>query len=489
MLASAASTTIWGKLSDIWGRKPLLLTAAAIFFVGSALCGAAVSIEMLITGRAVQGLGSGGLLTLVNIIISDLFSMRNRGKYYGFIGMTWAFASGIGPVVGGALAQNVSWRWCFYINLPISGTTFIILLTQLKLETPKTKVGDGLRAIDWAGAVSISGSSIMFLMGLDFGGVVKPWASAEVLCLIIFGVVGFGLFFLNEWKLAKYPITPLRILNNGPNIAALSIPFLHGMIFIGGSFFIPLYFQATLGATVIESGIWTLPFALSIATSSAATGIYIKKTGRYLDCIRFAAFFTALGFGLFIDFPEHRSWPRIILFQIIAGIGIGPNFQSPLIALQNNVAPQDMATMTATFAFVRTLAMSIGLVVGNVIFQNGMEQKGQALAAALGDSAAKMFSGAAAGANVLVVRTFPAAQRVVLQKAFQESIRDIWYWSVGLAACLIIATAFVPFKPLRTQHTVIKTGLDVEEQRRQDLIEENRQAQLAKEVGVGKETV
>lgn len=154
-MACAAATPSWGKISDIFGRKPIILTAIAVFFIGSALCGAAVNVKMLIGGRVVQGIGGGGLITLVQICIADLFSMRSRSAYYGIIGMVWAFASGVGPILGGVFTQKVSWRWCFYLNLPITGTVFFIILFFLKLKTPKTPLLAGLKAIDWLGRASI----------------------------------------------------------------------------------------------------------------------------------------------------------------------------------------------------------------------------------------------------------------------------------------------------------------------------------------------
>ena len=155
LLACSAATPTWGKISDIFGRKPIILTAIATFFLGSALCGAAKTIQMLIGGRVIQGIGGGGLITLVQICIADLFSMRSRSAYYGIIGMVWAFASGVGPILGGALVQRVSWRWCFYINLPIIGLVFFIILFFLKLNTPKTPLIAGLKAIDWFGECSL----------------------------------------------------------------------------------------------------------------------------------------------------------------------------------------------------------------------------------------------------------------------------------------------------------------------------------------------
>ncbi|KIX01920.1 uncharacterized protein Z518_07859 [Rhinocladiella mackenziei CBS 650.93] len=311
LLGSGASGPTWGKVSDIFGRRPLLLSAAAVFLLGSALGGASKNVAMLIAGRAVQGVGAAGLLTLINIVIGDLFSPRERGVYYGIVGIVWAF--------------------------PISGTAFFIILFTLRLRHEKPRVIPALKAIDWLGSLSITGGTIMFLLGLQMGGVTHPWKSATVVCI--------------EWRVALYPIIPKHLLTGGRQLAVFSLDFSHGAVFMQTCFFLPLYFQAVLNASPLLSGVWLLLYALSLSLSSVATGIYIKKTGRYFDCIIFGATVSVLGQGLLYELPSSRAWAKIIIYQIIAGVGAGPNFQAPLIVLQNLVPRQDNATATATFGF------------------------------------------------------------------------------------------------------------------------------------------
>lgn len=337
LIASSAATPIWGKVSDIFGRKPIILVTNGIFFVGSLLAAVSVNMGMLIAARVIQGIGGGGLIVLVNIAISDLFAMRERGAYFGVIGGVWALASSLGPVVGGAFTQNVSWRWCFYINLPLDGIAFLIILFILDLHTPKTPIREGLKAVDWLGALAMIGGTTMLLLGLEMGGIQFPWDSATVVCLIVFGAVTIGIFFIIEQRIAPYPLMPLDIFAKRSNLATLSVCFLHAFVFISGSYFLPLYFQAVLGATPILSGVYLLPTALSLSFVSAGTGIFIRKTGQYLPPIWAGMTLMTLGFGLFIDLGPNSSWAKIILYQIVAGIGVGPNFQAPLIALQSLV--------------------------------------------------------------------------------------------------------------------------------------------------------
>jgi MFS family permease len=229
-LASAASAPIWAKISDIWGRKPIMLAAVILFFFSSMICALSTSMNMLIAGRALQGVAAGGLGNMVNIVISDLFSLRDRGLYFAVMHVMWALAGGVGPILGGAFTELTSWRWCFWINLPVSGTTFILLLTFLDVHNPKTKILDGIKAVDWFGSLSILGLCLMTLLGLNFGGTTFPWNSPKVICLIVFGLFMFIFFIFSEKRLARYPLMPLSLFKNPSNVATFILSFAHGFV-------------------------------------------------------------------------------------------------------------------------------------------------------------------------------------------------------------------------------------------------------------------
>jgi hypothetical protein len=427
---------------------------------------------MLIAARAIQGIGGGGLLVLVNICISDLFSMRDRGAYFGVIGGVWAIASSLGPIVGGALTQKVSWRWCFYINLPIDGVALVIIFFTLDLHTPKTPLWEGLKAIDWLGSLSMIGGTIMFLFGLELGGISDPWSSATVVCLIVFGVLIVAFFFLVQWKIAPYPLMPLPIFSKMSNWASLGVCFFHAFVFISGSYYLPLYFQAVLGATPLLSGVYLLPTALSLSFASISTGIFIKKTGKYLPPIYTGFIFLTLGFGLFINLTPSSSWAKIIIFQIIAGIGAGPNFQAPLIALQSLVNPRDIATATATFGFVRSLATAISVVIGNVVFQNEMKKRAGTLSKTLSPAIVGALAGGEAGANVRVIDALPAAQKAVARAAFTDSLSTMWIMYVVFSAVGLLVALGIGKNVLSRQHVETKTGMEGERERRRERDEE-----------------
>ncbi|OTB05078.1 hypothetical protein M426DRAFT_320135 [Hypoxylon sp. CI-4A] len=459
LLANSATVPSWGKISDIWGRKPVMLIAVAIFWIGSLICALSVNIGMLIAARAIQGVGGGGVVVLTNICVGDLFSMRKRGMYYAFFGMVWAIASAIGPILGGVFTTKATWRWCFYVNLPISGVGFFVLLFVLKLHNPRTPVWEGLAAIDWLGSLLIVGGTLMFLFGLEFGGVTYPWNSAATICLIVFGVVTVFIFVAVEKWYAKYPVIPLRLFKFGKNISTFAICLVHGAVFISGSYYLPLYFQAVLGASSLLSGVYILPYVLALSFMSIGSGLFMKKTGKYLPAIIFGMLFMTLGFGLFIDLGPKANWAKIIIFQIIAGIGVGPNFQSPLVALQTSVEPRDIAAVTSTFGFVRQLSTSISVVIGGVVFQNGMQRQYPTLLAQLGPELAQQLSGGSAGGNVGLVASLTGAEGEIARGAYWNSLRDMYIMYAAIAGVGLIVSPFVSQRTLSREHHEHKTGL------------------------------
>ncbi|KAL2021618.1 hypothetical protein VTK56DRAFT_6971 [Thermocarpiscus australiensis] len=459
MLATAAAAPMWGKVSDIWGRKPIILIAVGVFWIGSLLSAVSRNMAMLIAARGIQGVGGGGIVILVNVCIGDLFSVRRRGIYYGVMGMVWAVAAAVGPVLGGAFTSKVTWRWCFYINLPICGVAMAILALVLKLHNPRTPMWEGLAAVDWLGSVTVVGATLMVMLGLEFGGVTHPWNSPTVICLIVFGLVTAGLFVLVEWKVAEFPLMPMRLFKRRASVAPLAVAAMHGLVFVSGSYYLPLYFQAVLGVTPLLSGIYVLPFALSLSLVSAGTGVFIKKTGKYRPAIIFGMAVMTLGFGLFIDLEARPNWPKIILFQLIAGVGVGPNFQSPLIALQSTVEPRDMASATGTFGFTRQLFSSISIVIGGVVFQNGMQQRYPKLLAEIGPDAANLLSGSNAASSIGHVEELPEWQRQIARQAYFESLRTMYIMYTAFAGFGLLISFLVRSRTLSKEHQEHKTGL------------------------------
>ncbi|KAH6995062.1 major facilitator superfamily domain-containing protein [Ilyonectria destructans] len=460
VLAHTASTPSWGKFSDIWGRKPILLIANAIFFAGSLICALVNDLSAFIAGRAVQGLAAAGMGTMVNICISDMFSQRDRGLYYGLTSIVWAVASGVGPVLGGALTDQASWRWCFWINLPITAAVFLVLIFTLKLPSPQTPIWAGLKAIDWPGGFLIIGGTLMLLLGLYLGGVYEPWNSATVVCLIVFGIITGGLFVLNEWKVAEYPVIPVHLFHSWSSAAAYAVCFFHAYVFMGVAYYLPLYFQAVLLASPLRSGSYLLPFILSITITAAITGVYIQLTGKYLPAVHCGLIIMTLGIGLFIDMDLDRNWAKLIAFQVVSGIGVGMNFEGPLLAVQTVVPTQDVAAATTAMSFVRTLSTAISVVIGGVLFQNEIKGKKQMLVDGLGHEMASLFSGASASAHVDIIKTLPPDAQLIVRKAFFQSLDKMWIMYTVFSGIGAFLGFFIRAHHLSKEHETARLGLD-----------------------------
>ncbi|EFW14080.1 hypothetical protein D8B26_008168 [Coccidioides posadasii str. Silveira] len=480
LLANAACLPLWGKLSDIWGRKIIVLLANVVFLVGSLICALANSLAMFLVGRALQGIGGGGVIILGQICVSDLFSARERPVYYAMFGAVWAVAGSLGPVIGGALTQEVTWRWCFYINLPVGGVSLIILLLWLNIESPKTPLVAGLQAIDWLGTLTIIGGTLMLLFGLEFGGITYPWDSATTICLIVFGIVVLALFGLVERRVAKYPIMPTALFESWSNICLLGVSWSQATCFIAGTYYLPIYFQTVLGVGPILSGVYILPQAIGLAVLSIAAAIVIRKTGQYLWIIRASALITTLGYGLFIDFKPYASWARIIIYQLISGIGIGPNFQAPLIAIQSAMRPSDVASATSTFGFMRQLSTSTSLVLGGVVFQNVMKQSAPKIRAALGPELAPAFLGTIAGTNIEKTHLLTEEQKRVVFGAYTHALSRLWIFYTCVAALGCLFSLGIKKTELSKKHEVTRTGLAEQERARQERLEAQREKKRLK---------
>lgn len=310
--------------------------------------------------------------------------------------------------------------------VPVSGVVFIFLIFTMPNESPGIPILTGLKAVDWSGSLLIVGGTLMLLMGLNFGGVTLPWDSATVICLIVFGVFTGFLFGLNEWKLARYPVIPPRIFQSRSSVACFSVCFCHGYLMMGVAYYLPLYFQAVLGAGPLLSGVYLLPFILSNTCLAAATGLYIQKTGRYIPAVYLGLVLMTLGTGLFIHLDATVSWVKIVIYQLLIGAGIGLNFEGPLLALQAGLSSsKDVAAATATIGFTRMLSSAVSAVIGGVVFQNQMAQESDNLAA-LGSEIASRFQGSEAAANVGLIKSLTPDQQVIAKGAFYRSLRAMW---------------------------------------------------------------
>ncbi|CAK7231062.1 hypothetical protein SCUCBS95973_007785 [Sporothrix curviconia] len=461
LLANAATAPSWGKISDIFGRKPMILAAVAIFWVGSLLCAVSRNMTMLIVARSIQGIGSGGVVILVNVCIGDLFSMRKRGLYFGFTGLVWAVSGAIGPIIGGAFTEHASWRWCFYINLPISGLGMAMLIFVLHLHNPRTPIRAGLAAVDWLGSFAVIAGTLLVLLGLTFGGgVMYPWKSAAVISMIVIGALTLVVFAFIEARVARYPIIPLRLFRSRVAIASFVCCFFHGIVFVSGSYYLPLYFQAVVGATPLLSGVYVVPYSIGLSITGAVTGLAIKKTGKYLVFIIGGFVLLTVGFGLFTNLGAEANWAKVILYQIVAALGVGPNFQSTLLSLHTTVERRDIASATATFGFIRQMATTISVVLGGVVFQNQMQRQHDSLVASMGASAADLLTGSSAASSVYLVDDLTGPALTAARMAYWNAIQTMYIMYAAMAGAGLVVSFFITQTTLSKEHVDHKTGLE-----------------------------
>ncbi len=381
------------------------------------------------------------------------------GQYLSITSLVWAAAASLGPVVGGAFTQNATWRWCFYLNLPISGLGFLLLVFVLRLHDPQTPLRAGLAAVDWLGSITVIFGTLLVLLALTLGGVVYPWVSPTVLGMLSGGALLLAAFGYVEARVARYPIVPVQLFRQRASVAAFVCGFFHGIVYVSGSYYLPLYFQAVLGARPLMSGIYVLPFSLGISVASASTGIAIRTTGKYLVFIVGGFVLLTTGFGLFTALGATPSLPRIVLFQLVAALGAGPNTQSILLALHTTVERRDMAAATATFGFIRQLSTTASVVLGGVVFQNAMQCQHADLVARIGASAADLLSGRNAASSVYLVDRLTGDALTTARAAYWTGIRSMFVMYAALAGVGLVTSLFIRQTTLSTVHIDHKTGL------------------------------
>ncbi|KAJ4984947.1 transporter C3H1.06c 4 [Stagonosporopsis vannaccii] len=443
LLANASSIPFWGTLADVFGRKPVLLVANFIFLIGSVICAVSIDAPMLVAGRAVQGLGGGGVNCLVYVCVSDLFTIRNRSFYLGIVGAVWAVASALGPVLGGIFAENLSWRWCFYINLPIVSVAIILLYFTLHLHNPRTPFIAGMASIDWLGIFTILAATILLLVGLQTGSTTS-YSSPMVIAFLVLGALAYIIFPLTQWWEDAHsgsPIMPLRIFRDRSNLSALGVCAFDALVFNSIAYFVPLYFQLVAGLSPSSTGLLMLSLAIPLTLISLTSGFVIEKTGRFMDWLQAGMLLSTAGIGALISLSTNFDTAKSIGFLVLIGAGFGPTFHTPLIALQTRIAPKDMAVGTATFGFVRMLAGAVGVVLGQVVFQALMRGSLDDIVGAGVDRLfAELLARGEAVSRASAVAELEEAQRGVVRSAFMDALRGAFVVYTVVAALGALAT-------------------------------------------------
>ncbi|KAF6822238.1 major facilitator superfamily transporter [Colletotrichum musicola] len=374
LIASTAFQLINGRLSDIFGRKNLLMVCLVLMAVGDVLCGFSKTKEQLFAFRAIAGIGGGGINSIVMIIVSDITTLENRGKYQGVLGAVLALANGVGPFVGGAVVQESTWRWVFWMVPIISAPAAVTILFCLPLKHRPGNYADKMKKIDYGGIALNMASVLLLLIPLSGGGVTYPWSSPFVIATVTVGAVVGVLFVLFEWKLARLPIMPLRLFQ-APHCSFLyGQTFLMGQAYFGNLFYLPIYFQSVLRYSPLVAGALILPVVISTSILSILSGQYMLRVGRYMPCILVGFFLWTLGNGLTILLDRNTGLGELVPILIVVGSGIGLTLQPTLVGMYANSRSEDRAVTTGLRNFVRTIGGAFGLVVSGVILSNTLRR-------------------------------------------------------------------------------------------------------------------
>jgi EmrB/QacA subfamily drug resistance transporter len=362
LLAATVSIPLWGRISDLYGRKGLFQAAIVVFLVGSALSGAAQTLAELIGFRALQGLGAGGLMTLAMAIVGDIISPRERGRYQGYIQMVFVLASVAGPLLGGLFVDHLSWRWIFYVNLPIGVVALTVITATLDLPRAERRP-----RIDFLGAALLAGAISCILLVATWGGQEYAWDSAQTVGLAIAAVV-LLLGFAAQERRAPEPILPLRLFRDPVFDVVAATLFLASCALFAVIVFVPLFFQLVTGASATDSGLLVLPLLLSSAASTAVSGRLITRTGRYKAFPVAGLALMALGLLLLATLDADSSRALAAAFLVVFGLGFGMVSQVLVVAIQNGVERADLGIATASANLFRALGGSLGVALFGAIF-------------------------------------------------------------------------------------------------------------------------
>ncbi|KXS09804.1 MFS general substrate transporter [Gonapodya prolifera JEL478] len=374
-LASIPLIPTYGKLADVFGRKPVFMAGILIFEIGSLICGLAQNMNTLIVGRAVAGLGGGCIFPMTLIIISDVVSLRDRPRYQGIIGACFGLSSVAGPLMGGAFTDHLSWRWCFYINLPVGGVAIVAVLLFLRLPARTGNMREKLARVDYVGTFWLAAGTVLIVYALSAGGDQYEWRSAPIISMIVLSVACFVTFGIVEVYLVKTPLIPFDLYKNRFVLACWGCAFLVGFTFFSLSYYVPVYFQVVNGNTATGAGVHTIPLILAVTVASITSGFAISVTGWTAPFVHFGSACVAIGAGLISTLTAASGDDKQIGYLFIAGIGIGSCIQSVNLNGQGSVKPEFIAMTIAGWSFSQLAGAVFGIAINGTIFSNSLVSK------------------------------------------------------------------------------------------------------------------
>ncbi|KAL3435969.1 major facilitator superfamily domain-containing protein [Aspergillus tetrazonus] len=443
LLCSTVFQPTTATLSDIFGRRPIILISLLFFLIGSLVAGIANDFTQILVGRCLQGVGGGGIAVLSEVVVTDLVPLRLRGNYYGILSAMYSLGSVLGPILGGGFSENYTWRWIFYINLPFIGISAFLILFFFRLERPSGSLKAKLRRIDYIGTTLFISSLSSFLIPLTWGGIMYPWTSWHTLAPLCLGVAGLAVFTVYSIK-ATDPMIPRSVFGNRSAVIAFITSALQGLILWGALYYLPLYYQAVREFGPILTGVALFPQTFTVAPSAIVCGVLVTITGRYRWGLWVGWALSILGLGLLTLLDRHTSTVAWIFLNIPSGLGLGFLTAAIVCTVQASATNKNLTVAVAMVVFFRAFGQAVGIAVGGVIFQNRMRH--ELLKYSEWKTTAEGLSRDAA-ALVTVIQGMHSEEEASgkndLQMAYTDSLRIIWAFMAGIAGVGLILSLWV----------------------------------------------
>lgn len=452
LLASTSTTPLWGKISDLYGRKKIFQLAIIIFLVGSMLCGAAQNMPQLIGFRALQGIGGGGLMSIALAIIGDVIPPRERGKYQGYFGAVFGVSSVAGPLLGGYLTDAINWRWIFYVNVPVGAVALV--LTTIALQMPVVKRN---HKIDYLGAALVVAAVSSLLLYLNWAGEQYGWGDIRALWLLIASIV-LTVFFVLAENRAEEPILPMRLFKNSIFSVGNAFGFLSGLAMFGGIIFLPLYFQGVMGMSATRSGLAMIPMVAGLLSMSITSGLLVTKTGRY-------KIFPILGSALIIvalfmlsRLQVDTPYWQIAFYAFFFGLGLGFTMQTVMVAVQNAVQFRDMGVATSSLTFTRSLGGAIGTAIFGAILNSRLTTHLTDLAVSTGFDLSSLPKEATG--NIQAMQSLPEPAKSLVLGAYTDALTDLFLVAIPFVFVSLLIALMLKEIPLRSGNPEAVAGTE-----------------------------
>jgi EmrB/QacA subfamily drug resistance transporter len=456
LLTMTASTPLWGKLADLFSKKLLVQLALVVFVGGSAAAGLAQNPGTLIAFRAVQGIGMGGLTALAQIIMAAMISPRERGRYSGYLGATFATAMVGGPLIGGVITDTnwLGWRWCFYVGVPFAAIALVVLQKTLHLPVLKREA-----KVDWAGAFFITAAVCLLLVWVTFAGDKYDWLSGQTYAMVGGTIVLFAIFILVETK-AREPIIPLRLFRNRTiTLASIGALFVGIAMYVGVIFF-SQYFQLARDKSPTMSGVMTIPLIAGLAIASTVSGQFISRTGRWKGWLLAGGVLLTAGLGLLGTIRYDTPYWRVSIFMALLGLGVGMMMQNLVLCTQNQVEPSDLGAASSTVNFFRSLGSAVGVSALGAVLSHRITDYIKEGASALDPEYASALTGSSTSSSIPDVDSLPGPVRSLVESAYGHGIADVFLYVSPFALLALAVCLFIKEVPLRTKGGLAQAAED-----------------------------